>query len=95
MSEKIIVFVKLHSRNGRNEELYDLAKKLIKPINNELGCIHYELGCNSEGSVFEVMTFTDDNSHKIHLESKHVQNFLAEIKDLDVEIKTEKFKACT
>jgi quinol monooxygenase YgiN len=41
------------------------------------------------------MTFTDDNSHKIHLESKHVQSFLAEIKDLDVEIKTEKFKACT
>lgn len=95
MSEKIIVIVKLDSKNGRNEELYNLAKKLIKPINLELGCIYYELGCNNDGSVFEVMAFTDENSHRIHLESKHVQNFLSEIKDLDVEIKTEKFKACT
>ncbi|WP_150466285.1 putative quinol monooxygenase [Francisella sp. SYW-9] len=95
MSEKIIVIVKLDSKNGHNKELYELAKKLIDPINAELGCTHYELGCNDDGTVFEVMAFTDESSHKIHLESKHVQNFLAEIKDLDVEIKTEKFKACT
>ncbi|MED7789099.1 antibiotic biosynthesis monooxygenase [Francisella sp. 19X1-34] len=95
MSEKIIVIVELDSKNGRNQELYELAKKLIDPINAELGCIHYELGYNDRGTVFEVMAFTDENSHKIHLESKHVQNFLAEIKDLDVEIKIEKFKACT
>lgn len=95
MSEKIIVFVRLDSKNGRNPELYELAKKLIEPINSELGCIHYELGCNKDGTVFEVITFTDENSHKVHMDSKHVQNFLAEIKDLDVEIEIEKFKACT
>ncbi|ASG68337.1 hypothetical protein fh0823_13320 [Francisella halioticida] len=61
----------------------------------ELGCTHYELGCNFDETVFEVMTFTNENSHRIHLESKHVQNFLSEIKDLDVDIKIEKFKTCT
>ncbi len=76
--------VRLKAKQGKEKELKDLLRNLIKPSRQEPGCISYELLVNKDnpGEFTFVEKWKDDNALNEHFETEHIKAALKKLPEL-------------
>ncbi|MDR3222571.1 MAG: antibiotic biosynthesis monooxygenase [Methanobrevibacter sp.] len=87
----IIVFATVTLKTGKNQELINVSKDLIKNTRLEEGCIDYNLydDCESQDLFVFVEKWKDEKALNEHMETAHFKSFVEKgsplfAKDLDI-----------
>ncbi len=78
MSEKITVIANIQARAGKEPELEQVLTGLIRPTQNEPGCISYDLFARPDnpGRFMFIETWDNREALSTHLQQPHVQAFI-------------------
>lgn len=84
MSEKITVIAHIRTRAGKEPETEQVLTALIKPTQNEPGCISYDLFARPDnpGSYMFIETWENREALTAHLQQPHVQAFISRSDEL-------------
>jgi quinol monooxygenase YgiN len=84
MSEKITVIANIRARAGKGPETEQVLTGLIRPTQNEPGCISYDLFARSDNPGWYMFIEKWENREALttHLQQPHVQAFISRSDEL-------------
>ena len=73
-----MILARIEAKKETKKLVQDEVLKLIEPTRKEKGCIQYELFQDNEQSelFFFIETWESNKLWKLHMESKHLKNFI-------------------
>jgi quinol monooxygenase YgiN len=84
MSEKITVIAHIRARAGKEAETEQVLTGLIRPTQNEQGCISYDLFASPDkpGLYMFIETWKSREALSTHLQQPHVRAFISRSDEL-------------
>lgn len=84
MSEKITVIAHIRARAGKEPEAEQVLAGLIKPTQNEPGCLAYDLFTRPDnpGCYMFIETWKNREALTTHLQQPHVRAFISRSDEL-------------
>ena len=82
--EKITVLASLKAKEGKSEQVKKEGLAMIRPTRAEAGCVSYDFHQDTQNKNIFVFyeTWANKEAFEKHIQTPHLQNFLAKTKEL-------------